>query len=81
MKYAIGTPGDRVLTFRCSANGTYGEGKTVSLKVTAALPAVSSVSASPTTIAAKQEVTFMVKTPSTAKYLAMYSESGAKVKA
>ena len=81
LKYAINTTGQRVLTFKCSINNyAYGWGKTVSLKVTAPLPAVTSVTASPTTVAARQEVTFTVKTPSTAKYLAMFSENGSKVK-
>ena len=78
--YAIGTAGNRQLTFKCASGSEYGEGKTVSLKVTAVPPAVASVSASPTTVNARQEVTFTVRTPSTAKYLAMYAESGSKVK-
>ena len=80
--YAISGAGNRTLTFKCCADGYgfYGEGKTVALNVTAPLPAVTSVSASPTTVNARQDVTFTVKTPSTAKYLAMFSESGGKVK-
>ena len=70
------------MTFKACADGYgfYGEGKTVSFKVTASLPAVTSVTASPATVVAKQSVTFTVNTPSTAKYLAMFSENGSKVK-
>ena len=43
-------------------------------------PAVTSASASKSTLVAGESVTFTVKTPSAAKYLAMYSETGAKAK-
>ena len=66
VSYAISNKGNRQLTFRCTKTTTYGEGKTVDLKVVAEQPAVTRVSANKSTVAAKEAVTFTVKTPASA---------------
>ena len=81
VSYAIGSAGDRTLTFKASINGTnYGAGKDVSLTVKA-FPTVSSAAASSSKILKGTTVTFTVKTSTDAAYLAMYAETGSKVKA
>ena len=82
--YTFPNEGNRSLTFKVSRdNVTYGEGKVVALTVKEAnaIPDVTSASANVGTTPAKQDVTFTVKTPPRAKYLAMFSGNGSKVKA
>ena len=80
VSYAFKTSGTRQITFKASRDKTsFGASKTPTIKVDKGLPKVTSVNA-PTETPAKTPVTFTVRTETRAKYLALFSESGAKMK-
>ena len=74
VKYAFKSAGiDRVITFKCTAGTQYKGGKNVTVTVNTTTPSVVSVSPTRVTAEVGGAIAFTVKTPDTAKFLALYS--------